>query len=123
MAERIFSREAAGRHEARSAGTRPSSSPSPLVIEAMAEVGIDLGEHRSRQLSQLDLEWADLIVIAGSTEGVPELTEKQVVVWELPRIKNQPLETMREARDEIRLLSMRLVEELGRTVNTRTLVN
>jgi arsenate reductase (thioredoxin) len=117
MAAAIFNREVGGLHEARSAGTRPSSSPSPLVIEAMSEIGIDISEHRSRELSQVDLAWADLIVIAGSARGLPDLPEKDVTVWELRRIKGQPLEVMREAREEIRGLVSGVVRELERTVH------
>jgi arsenate reductase (thioredoxin) len=112
MAEAIFEREADGRHEARSAGTRPSSSPSPLVEEAMLEIGIDLAGRRSRKLGAEDIEWADLVVIAGETRGLPDLSEKQVVVWDLPRIKHEPLEVVRRARDEIRHLAFKAIHEL-----------
>ena len=42
MSEALFARDAAGRHEARSAGTAPGDRVHPEVVEAMREIGIDL---------------------------------------------------------------------------------
>jgi len=38
MAERLFRRAAAGRHQARSAGSNPGTSVPPQVLEALAEI-------------------------------------------------------------------------------------
>jgi len=40
MAERIFNREAAGRHDATSAGSEPGSTAHQSVIEALREIGL-----------------------------------------------------------------------------------
>jgi len=45
MAERLLNQAAAGRHEARSAGSAPGSGPHPEVLEALAELGIDASDH------------------------------------------------------------------------------
>ena len=42
MSEALFGRAAEGRHEARSAGTTPGERVHPEVVEAMAELEIDL---------------------------------------------------------------------------------
>lgn len=114
MAELLFSREADGRHLARSAGTRPSGTPSPLVAEVMREVGIELGQRTGRKLERADIEWADLVVIAGTTGGVPDLDGKARTEWDLPRIKGRPVEAMRRAREEIDERAKALVAALDR---------
>ncbi|MET0306869.1 MAG: heat-shock protein HtpX, partial [Solirubrobacterales bacterium] len=42
ISEALFTRAAGGRHEARSAGTKPAEQVHPEVIEVMNERGIDL---------------------------------------------------------------------------------
>ena len=49
---RSSSRAAGGRHEARSAGTEPAERVHPEVIEAMAELGIDLARPGARKLAR-----------------------------------------------------------------------
>lgn len=51
--------------EVRSAGFHPVlARPSPPdYIRRVADLGIDLGPHRSRLVAPADLEWADVIVI------------------------------------------------------------
>jgi len=45
MAERLFRRAVAGRHEARSAGSNPGSAVHPQVLQGLAEIGIDASDH------------------------------------------------------------------------------
>ena len=45
MAERLFRRAAGGRHESRSAGSEPGAAPHPVVVEALAELGLDASDH------------------------------------------------------------------------------
>ena len=65
MSEALFTRSAAGRHEARSAGTRPDDRVHPQVAEAMRELGIDLSPRLPRRLADADAEWADVVVTMG----------------------------------------------------------
>lgn len=62
MAERIFRRKARGRHEARSAGSRPGAAAHPQVLEALNEIGIGASDHRPWELDDDSLRWADLMV-------------------------------------------------------------
>ena len=50
LAERLFARAAAGRHQARSAGSAPGAAAHPQVVAALAEVGIDASDHVPRLL-------------------------------------------------------------------------
>jgi arsenate reductase len=101
ISEALFARAAAGRHEARSAGTTPGDRVHPEVVEAMAELGIDLGGRTPRKLSREDAEWADVVVTMGCGDECPYLPGKRYVDWDLPDPKGQPLEAVRATRDEI----------------------
>ena len=46
ISEALFASAAGERHRARSAGTSPGERVHPEVVEAMAELGIDLSERR-----------------------------------------------------------------------------
>ncbi len=46
MSRALFERAADGRHGAEAAGTQPAERLHPAVVEAMAEIGIDLAERR-----------------------------------------------------------------------------
>lgn len=111
MAEAMFNLEATGGLSARSAGTEPSASPSPLVIRAMDEIGIDISSHRARQLDRDHIAWGDLVIVVGATNGLPRGLDP--VQWPLARIKDEPIEVVRRVRDEIRLLVAGLLQELN----------
>jgi arsenate reductase (thioredoxin) len=114
MAERLFLRAAGGRHEARSAGSSPGTAVHPVVLETLAEVGIDASDHVPRRLDAEAVEWAD-VVVATCDDACPVIPGKRYVAWQLPDPKNQPLERVREIRDEIARRVHDLVAELDRT--------
>jgi arsenate reductase len=112
MSEALFLRAAEDRHEARSAGTTPGERVHPEVVEAMAELGIDLGNRVPRKLSQEDAEWADVVVTMGCGDECPYIPGKRYLDWELPDPKGRPLEEVRRTRDEIERRVDELVAEL-----------
>ncbi len=101
ISEALFARSAAGRHEGRSAGTTPAERVHPEVVEAMAELGIDLGDRTPRKLSREDAEWADVVVTMGCGDECPYIPGKRYLDWDLPDPKGQPLDAVRRTRDEI----------------------
>lgn len=110
MSEVLFVRAAAGRHEARSAGTTPADRVHPEVVAAMAELGIDLSARQPRRLSREDAEWADVVVTMGCGDECPYIPGKRYLDWDLPDPKGRSLEVVRETRDEI---SRRVDDLLG----------
>lgn len=112
MSEALFSRAAEGRHEARSAGTTPGDRVHPEVVEAMAELGIDLSDRQPHKLSRADAEWADVVVTMGCGDECPFIPGKRYVDWDLPDPKGQPLAAVRATRDEIERRVQALAEEL-----------
>lgn len=112
ISEALFRRAAGERHEARSAGTTPAEQLHPEVVEAMAELGIDLGDRCPRKLSQADAEWADVVVTMGCGDECPYISGKRYIDWDLPDPKGQSLEAVRTTRDEIERRVGALVAEL-----------
>jgi arsenate reductase (thioredoxin) len=115
MSEALFSRATEGRHEARSAGTTPATEVNPVVVEAMAELGIGLGGRAPRRLSRADAEWADVVVTMGCGDECPYVPDKRYVDWDLPDPKGRTLEEVRAIRDEIAGRMEDLVAEIGGT--------
>ena len=112
ISEALFSRAAAGRHEARSAGTEPAKRLHPEVVEAMGEVGIDLSDRRPHLLQRGDAEWADIVVTMGCGDSCPYIPGKRYLDWELDDPAGRPLEEVRATRDEIERRISVLLEEI-----------
>ena len=113
MSEALFARDAAGRHEARSAGTEPGDRVHPEVVEAMRELGIDLSAKLPRLLTDEDAEWADVVVTMGCGDECPYIPGRRYLDWDLPDPKGRPLEEVRATRDEIARRVGELLGELG----------
>ena len=113
MAERLFRREADGRHEARSAGSNPGAAAHPQVLQGLGEIGIDASDHIPRKLDDEAIEWAD-VVVATCDDACPVVPGKRYIAWQLPDPKNEPIERVREIRDDIATRVHELVAELDR---------
>ena len=112
MSQALFERVAGGRHEARSAGTRPAERVHPEVADAMRELGIDIAHNRPRGLTRDQAEWADVVVTMGCGDECPYIPGKRYVDWDLADPHGQPLDAVRETRDEIARRVDELVREL-----------
>jgi arsenate reductase len=115
IAGALFAQTADGRHTARSAGSRPAGHVHPPVVEVMAERGIDLSEAVPHRLDDADMRWADLVVTMGCGDECPFIPGKRYIDWDLPDPAGQPVERVREIRDEIAERVERLVAELDAT--------
>ena len=111
IAERLFLRAAGGRHEARSAGSQPGTAVHPVVLEALAEVGIDASAHVPSRLDDEAVEWAD-VVVATCDDACPVVAGKRYVGWQLDDPKGLALPEVRRIRDEIASLVGTLASEL-----------
>jgi arsenate reductase len=109
----LFERAAGGRHQAASAGTAPAERVQPEVVQAMAEVGIDVSGETPRKLSEEMASWADVVVTMGCGDECPYVQGTRYVDWELEDPQGRSLEEVREIRDEIGRRVAALAEELG----------
>jgi arsenate reductase (thioredoxin) len=101
MAEALFRRAAGGRHQARSAGSRPAAAVHPQVVEAMRELGVDLAGRRPHRLDGADTDWADVVVTMGCGDECPYIPGTRYVDWELDDPAGRPVADVRRIRDEI----------------------
>ena len=107
--------EAHGGHEVRSAGSRAEAHLHPEVVQVMGELGFDLAGRTPRQLRpEEDAAWADAVVTMGCGDVCPVLPGTRYVDWALEDPAGQPVERVRELRDEIR----RRVDELARGLDS-----
>ncbi len=117
MAERMFRIDAEGRHQARSAGSAPGTATHPVVLEALAELGIDASDHVPHALDDERIEWAD-VVVATCDDACPVVPGKRYVGWNLPDPKGRPIEEVRAIRDDIAVRVHELVTELDQEETT-----
>jgi arsenate reductase (thioredoxin) len=112
MAERLLRRRADGRHAARSAGSNPGTQAHPVVVEALRELGIDASDHVPRMLDQEAMEWSD-VVVATCDDACPYVPGKHYANWHLPDPKQEPIERVREIRDDVRRRVLELLDARG----------
>ena len=112
MAQALFARAAGGRHQARSAGSRPAARVHPPVVEALHEIGIDVAANVPHRLGEDDMRWADVVVTMGCGDECPYIPGKRYVDWELPDPAGRPLGEVRAVRDEIARRVAALAAEL-----------
>ncbi|MFO7996376.1 MAG: arsenate reductase ArsC [Dehalococcoidia bacterium] len=112
MAEAFFDQIAQDTAVAISAGTQPASQVNSTVVGAMREIGIEIGDKKPKLLTAEMLENADRVVTMGcSTEKVCPATFVPSEDWQLEDPEGQPVEKVREIRDE---LQARVAELAGR---------
>lgn len=96
-----------------SAGTRPAERVHPEVVEAMAEVGIDLTSARPRLLTAELAGQAHLLITMGCGDECPVVPGLRRDDWPLPDPKGQPVERVRAIRDDIRRRVAQLLDAEG----------
>jgi arsenate reductase (thioredoxin) len=89
--------------DVRSAGSAPADDLNPVVVQAMAELGLDLraAGARPRLLTPDGAEQADVVVTMGCGDACPFFPGQRHLDWELDDPAGQPLEQVRRIRDEI----------------------
>ncbi len=98
--------------QAESAGTQPGERVHHEVVEVMKEVGIDLKNAKPQLLTEQLAESAELLVTMGCGETCPYIPGLKRVDWPLEDPKGQPLEKVRQIRDEIKKRVESLISEL-----------
>lgn len=115
MAEAFFNQMAKGKAQACSAGTQPADKVNPTVVEAMKEVGIDISHNKPKALTVDMVESADRMITMGCGDDAAGLCPAKIIEtedWALEDPKDQPLEKVREIRDEIQRRIANLLNEI-----------
>jgi protein-tyrosine-phosphatase len=95
-----------------SGGSNPGTETNKAAIEAMAEVGIDISQEYPKPWTDEIARAADVIVSMGCGDACPVYPGKRYEDWELTDPAGQPIEVVREVRDDIRTRVEQLVSSL-----------
>ena len=101
------------RARAISAGSEPGECVHPEVVEAMREVGIELGRSRPRRLTEALAASATWLVTLGCGETCPRVPGLRRLDWSIADPKGQSPERVRAIRDTIRERVGTLIAEQG----------
>jgi arsenate reductase (thioredoxin) len=101
MAAALLDRRAAGAVNVRSAGSEPADRLNPAVVEAMAELGVDISREFPKPLTDEAVQGADVVITMGCGDACPFYPGKRYLDWELEDPAGKPLPTVRRIRDEI----------------------
>ena len=87
----------------RSAGSAPVADVNPAVVEAMAEVGIDLLANgaRPKKLEDAAVQASDVVITMGCGDACPFYPGKRYEDWKLDDPAGQGVDAVRPIRDEI----------------------
>lgn len=98
----------------RSAGTAPADAINPAVIEAMAEVGIDLvaTAARPKRLEEATVRASDIVITMGCGDTCPFFPGVRYLDWPLDDPAGKGVEAVRPIRDAIERRVRGLLEEL-----------
>lgn len=102
-----------GQVAVRSAGSDPTEKVNPTVVEAMAELGIDVRMEFPKPLTDEVVRAADAIVTLGCGDAWPVYPGKRYEDWQVADPAGQPLEAVRRIRYDIYHHVMDLLETLG----------
>jgi protein-tyrosine-phosphatase len=114
MAAALLARHAGDTVVVRSAGSEPAEDINPAVVEAMAELGIDLraaGAHPKR-LDEAAVTASDVVITMGCGDACPIFPGKRYEDWKLDDPSGQGVEGVRPIRDEIDRRIRTLITEL-----------
>jgi len=103
---------AGDRVEVRSAGSEPANQINPAAVEAMREVGIDITGAVPQILETEAVRASDVVITMGCGDACPIFPGKRYEDWELTDPAGQPIEVVRQVRDDIRNRVEKLVADL-----------
>jgi arsenate reductase len=113
MAAALVELRSQGRVDVRSAGSEPAETLNPVVVEAMAELGVDLRGERPKGLTDDAVRDADVVVTMGCGDACPIYPGKRYEDWELEDPAGKDLDAVRRIRDEIDARVRALVDDLA----------
>ena len=114
MAAARLAHHAGDRVVVRSAGTAPADTINPAVVEAMAEVGIDLHANGAypKRLDDAAVQASDVVITMGCGDECPFYPGKRYLDWALDDPAGKGVDAVRPIRDEIDRRVQALLVEL-----------
>ncbi|MFJ9415049.1 arsenate reductase ArsC [Streptomyces sp. NPDC101227] len=103
----------AGDHvEVRSAGSAPTDTVNPAVVQAMSEVGIDISAEVPKVLTTEAVQASDVVITMGCGDTCPIFPGKRYLDWQLVDPAGQGVDAVRPIRDEIEQRIRRLIDDI-----------
>lgn len=103
-----------GRVAVRSAGSDPADRVNPMVVEVMAELGLDMSARFPAPLTDDAVRASDVVVTMGCGDACPFFPGRRYEDWEIADpARARDLDEVRAIRDEIRGRVEGLLAELG----------
>jgi len=96
----------------RSAGSAPRESISPIVIEVMSELGIDITHEYPKPLTDEVVRASDAVITMGCGDACPIYPGKRYEDWALDDPADQSIDAVRVIRDEVKKRVEKLLSEL-----------
>lgn len=112
MAAALLNRYAAGRIKVRSAGSIPADEINPAVVEAMAEIGVDISAEVPKRLTTNAVEASDVVITMGCGDACTVYPGKRYLDWQLDDPAGKTIDEVRPIRDEIGRRVRALIDEL-----------
>ena len=112
MAAALLDHAAAGRVRVSSAGSQPADQLNPAVVQAMAEIGLDLSRAYPKPLTAAQVQAADVVITMGCGDACPVYPGRRYLDWNLPDPAGLSIEQIRPIRDEISARVRALISEL-----------
>ncbi|MFJ9547627.1 arsenate reductase ArsC [Streptomyces erythrochromogenes] len=101
------------RVQVRSAGSAPADTVNAAVVEALAEVGIDISAETPKVLTAEAVQASDVVITMGCGDACPYFPGKRYLDWQLEDPAGQGVTAVRPIRDEIERRIRGLLTELG----------
>jgi protein-tyrosine-phosphatase len=112
MAAALLHHQAAGRLHVTSAGSQPAEQLNPAVVQAMAEIGLDISREFPKPLTADKVQAADVVITMGCGDACPIYAGKRYLDWDLPDPAGLDLAAVRPIRDDIAQRVQHLLTEL-----------
>ena len=112
IAAALLDHHARGRVHVRSAGSDPGERINPAVVEALAEVDVDVEKAFPKPLTDEVVRAADAVITMGCGDACPIYPGKRYEDWVLDDPEGRSLDDVRRIRDEIDERVRRLLGEL-----------
>ncbi|MHA7961273.1 arsenate reductase ArsC [Streptomyces sp. L500] len=112
MAAAFLTHLGQGKVEVRSAGSAPADTVNLAVVEAMAEVDIDISAQTPKVLTTEAVQASDVVITMGCGDACPVFPGKKYLDWKLDDPAGQGVGAVRPIRDEIERRIRGLLAEL-----------
>ena len=112
MAAGLLAKHAKGKVHVRSAGSTPADEINGAVVEAMAEVGVDISTEYPKPLSDEFVRASDVVITMGCGDACPIYPGKRYLDWELEDPEGKSVAEVRPIRDELDRRVQELLAEI-----------